>query len=141
MYALNSIEGKAKGKTLRAQSILVQGHAYTSTPWPHPPDTVTQQHHLVSTQLVCQSPSCLHTVSRSRREHHTLSCHISPLAHCLPLSRWTVQLIGREQWFTEQSFPSLSAAAQASCHNTPLNSQCLAIDYSPQRWRNQCGGC
>ena len=52
MYALYSCVGKAKGNTLRAQSILVQGHAYTGNPWPHPPDTVTQQHHLVSTQLV-----------------------------------------------------------------------------------------
>ena len=52
MYALYSCVGKAKGNTLRAQSILVQGHAYTGNPWPHPPDTVTQQHHPVRIQLV-----------------------------------------------------------------------------------------
>ena len=47
--------GKSKGEYPQSTSILVQGH-YTGTLWPHPPDTVTQQHHLVSTQLVLSEP-------------------------------------------------------------------------------------
>ena len=52
MYALYSSVGKAKGNTLRAQSILCKVMLTQATPGPTHPDTVTQQHHLVSTQLV-----------------------------------------------------------------------------------------
>ena len=96
MYALYSSGGRATGNTLRAQSILVQGHAYTGNHWPHPP------RHSDSAAPPSEYTACsvrvLHVCIQSAGqggEHHMLSYQIPPLAHCLPLSRWTVWLIGK----------------------------------------------